>query len=462
MKTAESPVRSLYVSELEVCPDFGALLGMLRARRGLVALDSAGGWPGKWSWIAFEPVESVRGETLLGALRRPRSGFDLVGTPGIPGPFAGGFIGAFAYDLGVAGEELALPADPWEAPLLVGGIYTDFFVFEHDTGRTWLVLGEEPGADRSAARREELLALAREAVAPSPPRCFEADGEPRRLVSAVEHRRRIERARELIAAGEIYQANLAHPFEVETAGDPLDLYLRLRATNPAPYMGYLRWPDGALLSASPELLLEVEDRQARTRPIKGTIRRDADPAEDRRLAGELLASAKDRAELAMIVDLERNDLGRVARTGTVRVEGFPTLRSYAGVHHLTADVRCELDPGRDALDALCSLFPGGSITGAPKLRAMEVIAELEGEGRGFFCGSLGFLDRRGNALFNILIRTLVWRAEPERGSEAGRVRYHVGGGITWGSDPDAEDAETLVKGAKLAETLGPGLSRPSR
>lgn len=439
------------VHPLSTRPDFARLLRVLRDRRGLCALDSAAGWPRRYSWIAFDPPVSLSdpdaGFPELAALREEAR---RLPTTSVPGPFAGGFLGALAFDLGVAGEAQTLPAEPWGMPRLVGGLYTDFFVFDHRADRVWLVLGAHRGRDR----RESLLRCVDEALETplSPPR-FGAVGELHRRVAGEEHVARIERARRLIGAGEIYQANLAHSFEQATVGDPLELYLRLRVTNPAPYMAYLRFEGGALLSASPELLLEVDGRVARTRPIKGTIRRDPDPAEDRRLADALQASEKDRAELAMIVDLERNDIGRVARPGSVVVEDFPTLRSYAGVHHLTADIVGELAEGRDAFDALLSLFPGGSVTGAPKLRAMDVIAKLEGEGRGFFTGSVGFLDSRGNALFNILIRTLVWRPEPASGIGAGRVRYHVGGGITWGSDPEAEDQETLVKGAKLAETL---------
>ncbi|MCZ6596277.1 MAG: anthranilate synthase component I family protein, partial [Planctomycetota bacterium] len=238
-----------------------------------------------------------------------------------------------------------------------------------------------------------------------------------------------------------------------------DLYLRLRRMNPGPYMGFLRWEGpaapgespavpgggGALLSTSPELLLELDGNMARTRPIKGTAPRGATPEEDESNARALLASEKDRAELAMIVDLERNDLGRVAETGTVRVENLPRIESYATVHHLMADVIARPRADVDAVDALAALFPGGSVTGAPKLRAMERIAELEGEGRGFFTGSLGMLDTRGRAVFNILIRTMLWRP--------GEVSFRVGGGITWSSDPAAEDRETLAKGAALARAL---------
>jgi para-aminobenzoate synthetase component 1 len=279
-------------------------------------------------------------------------------------------------------------------------------------------------------------------------------------VPAAEHRARIESLRARIAAGDLYQANLAHRLTLDLRGDPLDLYLRLRRVNPAPYMAFLRWdastgargarcPDGALLSASPELLLEFDGARAVTRPIKGTAAREADAGADARAANALLESAKDLAELAMIVDLERNDLGRCARPGGVRVEAFPRLETYATVHHLVADVAADVRPEVDAFDLLAALFPGGSITGAPKLASMEAIARLEGEGRGFFTGSLGFVDSRGHAAWNILIRTLVWRPR----DADGEVSFHVGGGITWSSDAAAEERETSHKGAGLLRAL---------
>ena len=449
-------------------PDAGALLAALRGRRGLVALDSAAGWPRRFSLAAFDPLP-VPAPARLSDLRALVARLRPAGGERPPGPFAGGFLGALSYDLGVAGEALALPRDPWGAPPIAGGLYTDFVVVEHARRRAHLVLGDEPGDGRPplAARRDELAALLAPATkaggdggnGADGARGFEALGPLERRVPPAAYRACIEELRARIARGDLYQANLAHPFECRTRGDPLDLYLRLRRANPAPYMGFLRWEGGALLSASPELLLELEPGRARTRPIKGTAPRADDPRRDRALAAALLASEKDLAELAMIVDLERNDLGRVAVPGSVRVEGLATLRSYAGVHHLTADVTAVPAPGVDAVRVLASLFPGGSITGAPKLASMCAIAELEREGRGFFSGSLGFIDTRGRARFNILIRTLVWRPRPSAGGGAGaasaegEVRYHVGGGITWSSSAAAEDEETLLKGARLAQVL---------
>jgi para-aminobenzoate synthetase component 1 len=371
----------------------------------------------------------------------------------------------------------------------VGGLYTDFVVVEHTPSgpsdergapdRAWLVLGDGAldGRASVAARRTSVERALADAPEVGDPRlaASRARGPLRRLVPPEEHLRRVRAVQAHIGRGECYQANLAHRYERAVEGHPIALYLRLREVAPAPYRGLVRWPagasashatswpEGALLSSSPELLLEVEvepsgARRARTRPIKGTAPRSDDPALDRANAEALLASAKDRAELAMIVDLERNDLGRCARAGGVSVEAFPRLESYAAVHHLTADVVARIEPGRDAIDVLEAIFPGGSITGAPKLAAMEAIARLEGAGRGFFTGSLGFVDARGRAAWNILIRTLVWRPT----EAGGEVSFHAGGGVTWSSDPAAEERETLDKARALIAALEPAQAAGGR
>ncbi|MFT7486991.1 MAG: para-aminobenzoate synthetase component 1 [Candidatus Paceibacteria bacterium] len=443
---------TLEVARLSTTPDFASLLHRLQGRRSLLALDSAAGEPGNWSWIAFDPRQDLAPlPSSLAGLRAYLRADAPCRETSLPGPFQGGFMGALAYDLGVHGEDQDLPEDPWCLPPIVGGFYTDFFVFDHRAQQAYLVTS----AERSACERKALLDLAAECRGPQEVQRASGINHPlERRVSSVEHCARVERARQEIALGEYYQANLAHPFETETNRNPLDIYLDLRRVNPAPYMAYLRFEEGALLSASPELLLDVHAGKLLARPIKGTEARSPDPLEDTRLGKQLLASVKDRAELAMIVDLMRNDLGRVARIGSVQVDAFPQLRSYAGVHHLMADVRADLARDRDALDALLAVFPGGSITGAPKLRSMLAIGQLETEGRGYFTGSAGFLDTQGNACFNILIRTIQWRPKRAGVEASGCARFHVGGGITWSSQPQAEDRETLIKGARLAQALG--------
>ncbi len=436
-------------------------LSALRERSGLVLLDSAAGTPRRHSILAFDPLPAPASPPRsLRDLRELWRTLELRPHDPVPGPFHGGLLALLPYDLGIAGERaVATAPEPWGEDQLIAGLYVDFIVRDELSSRAWLVLGHAPGDGRAPVeeRREALLAELASAPRAGP---IHAQA-PLRHVPSAEHLARIERCRAAIARGEIYQANLAHRFTCEAQGDPIDWYARLRAVNPAPYMCFARWRDAvegerALLSASPELLLEYDGELARTRPIKGTARRSVDAELDARAARELLESPKDRAELAMIVDLERNDLARVCEPRGVWVEGFPTLASYARVHHLMADVVGRPRAGLDAFDLLGALFPGGSVTGAPKLRAMEWIAALEGEGRGLFCGSAGYVDARGRANWNILIRTLVWRG---RSRAQGQFSFRVGGGITWPSDAHAEERETLDKAQGLLDALCEGPAR---
>ncbi len=453
------------------------LVRRLRSLSDLFVLDS-GGARGTFSVLGLERLDLGPPPLDSAELRRELARLSRGGGDEPPGPFAGGWLCALSYDRGVAGERrVGHASDPWDSPRVIGGLYVDFLVRDESTGTGWLVLSDVPRLARPALaeRRQRVLELlARPAVC-------EAAGDDTpvalgplvRHVARDEHVRRVQAARERIAAGDFYQVNLAQRFTRRLRVDPLELYPRLRRLHPASYMVAARWrPEtssgarvagrGALLSGSPELLLDFDGRTARTRPIKGTAPRGTTPGEDARRAADLLASAKDRAELAMIVDLERNDLGRVARAGGVRVERFAALESYASVHHLVADVVADIAPPHDAFGLLDALFPGGSITGAPKLASIAAIAELEGEGRGFFTGSAGFVDVRGRAAWNILIRTLVWRPDGARspdpssldGVEAGEMSFHVGGGVTWSSDPAAEELETRDKGRALARVLG--------
>ncbi len=412
-------------------------------------LDSAGGEPRRFSLLAFDPLALALPKSLA-ELRKVLRGIVRERGDSVPGFFQGGFLGALAYEaLAREAPGLALPPDPLGLPWMVGGFYTDFLVRDEERGSWTLVLGDEPGDGRRALadRKRHILAALDAPAGEEPELHFE--GQLERHVSEALHRERIERARSWIAEGEIYQANVTQRFSRGVRGSKSELYRRLRLLQPTPYAGYLAFDGGALLSASPELLLEFEAGRARTRPIKGTAPRDPDPTRDTELAQGLLESDKDLAELGMIVDLERNDLGRIAETDSVHVTGFPSLESYASVHHMAADVSCRPRDDVDALDALRSLFPGGSITGAPKRRCIELLAQLEEEGRGFFYGSLFSLDTRGRMFANLLIRTLIWRdgARP-------RVHYRTGGGITWASDSQLEERECTWKGEALARALG--------
>jgi para-aminobenzoate synthetase component 1 len=436
-------------------------LGALRRHERPFLLDSARGFPRRFSLLGFDPLPAqLAGAPSIAAVCELHAQLRLEGSSHVPGPFHGGLLGALSYDLGAAAERpVRVAPEPWGFPLFVGGLYVDFLVRDEEQRCAWLVLGDAPGDGRPSLGQRH--ARIRDELASAPPRTATVASGLERCVSAAEHRARVERCRERIAQGDLYQANLAHRFTCAARGAPVDWYERLRSANPAPYMAFAQWPAsssadraGALLSASPELLLEFDGERARTRPIKGTAPRHSDPREDARAAEQLLRSAKDLAELAMIVDLERNDLAKVCEPRGVWVEGFPRLESYARVHHLMADVVGKPRAGVGAFELLEALFPGGSITGAPKLRSMEILAELEGEGRGMFCGSAGFVDLRGRAVWNILIRTLLWREGARAAPGEGELSFRVGGGVTWSSDPAAEERETLDKARGLLDALG--------
>ncbi|HUR68517.1 MAG TPA: anthranilate synthase component I family protein [Candidatus Thermoplasmatota archaeon] len=263
----------------------------------------------------------------------------------------------------------------------------------------------------------------------------------------------VVRAKAYIRAGDVFQVNLSHRLECDVSGSPLDLYARLRAVNPAPFSAFfasgpLPWdPEGFhVLSSSPERLFSLRAGRLEARPIAGTRRRDPDPARDAALRVELRADAKEQAEHVMMVDLARNDLGRVARFGSVRVPDLLTVETYRTVHHLVSVVDAQLADGKDAIDALRAMFPGGTITGAPKVRAMEVIEELEPARRGIYTGSLGFFDGAGDADFNILIRTILVQKR--------RAHLQVGAGIVEESEPHKEYEETLAKAKGLLLALG--------
>ncbi|MGV3721754.1 MAG: aminodeoxychorismate synthase component I [Actinomycetota bacterium] len=264
-------------------------------------------------------------------------------------------------------------------------------------------------------------------------------------VSRREYEEAVRKVLRYIGAGDCYQVNLSHRFSAPLPCTPRALYHRLRRLSPAPYAAFLDCGDHQVLSSSPELFLRVAGGLVETQPIKGTRPRSADPAEDAAAAAELLASEKDAAELLMIVDLERNDLGRVCRYGSVRVPELRRLESFANVHHLVATVQGELRPGVTPLQALRAAFPGGSITGAPKIRAMEIIEELEPYRRGVYTGAIGWVDGHGRGEWNIAIRTMVTRGDS--------VYFHVGGGIVADSIPAAEYEETLAKAQGMLQAL---------
>jgi len=361
-------------------------------------------------------------------------------------PFTGGLVGFFGYDLAPRLERLPrkAPRDS-RIPDLRFALYDTVVSVDHLTGSVDLwardLLGE---GDALLEARLEHWRSRLESSSPAP------DPPPSRLSPVVEEMGReaylsnVRSVLDYIAAGDIFQANLTHRFSARGEPEPLDLYLRLRARSPAPFSAYLKWDDLAIVSASPEWFYEVRGDRITTRPIKGTRPRGTSAEDDQRLAQELASSSKDRAELTMIVDLERNDLGRVCRFGSVRVREALTVESFAQVHHLVATVEGDSRGEARPIDVVKALFPGGSITGAPKIRAMQIIDELEPTRRSLYTGAIGYFGT-GTTAFNIAIRTLL--------VEGDRVTYQVGGGIVADSDPESEYRETLDKGRALREVL---------
>ncbi len=359
-------------------------------------------------------------------------------------PFVGGAIGYFAYDL--ARRLMRLPAlaeDGEGMPEMAVGFYDWAVLVDHVRRESWLVeAGRAPMTD---ADRRALLERLGASIPPAARAPFRAGGAPVSNLTRAAYRERFDRIQAYIRAGDCYQVNLAQRFTCPVSGDPWLAYQALRRINPAPYSAYLRLPWATVLSCSPERFLEVRGREVVTRPIKGTRRRASDPARDADLARELAASAKDRAENLMIVDLLRNDLGKVCVPGTVRVPRLFEVEHYTTVHHLVSTVTGQLAPGQDAVALLRAAFPGGSITGAPKLRAMQIIEEVEPHRRGVYCGAIGYLGYNGDMDTNIAIRTLVWSGDT--------LHFWAGGGIVADSEAEAEYQECLDKAAAVIRLL---------
>jgi para-aminobenzoate synthetase component 1 len=360
-------------------------------------------------------------------------------------PFQGGAGGLACYEWGAA-EEPAMPQARSAWPDLAGGVYDMLLAFDHHLKRVWAI-GRGASEREAGARAEE--ALERLLANGPPPGPVHADFHA--VVQGAQHQQAVGAVVDAIGRGDLFQANIARPWagRLEPGCTPFDVLARLVRESPAPFAGYLRLPSRAVVSNSPERFIEVTaEGRAQTRPIKGTRPRGESPEEDRYLAEQLLASAKDRAENLMIVDLMRNDLARACRPGTVKVEAFCSLETFANVHHLVSTVTGRLKPGQNALDLFSGAFPAGSITGAPKIQAMREIARHETP-RGPYCGSLFWAGFDGAFDSSVLIRTLAF--EEDRGGWTFETR--AGGGITADSDPKDEDAEAEAKIAAIRMAL---------
>jgi para-aminobenzoate synthetase component 1 len=460
------------VEQLPACPalDPALLWPAFAARPGCAFLDTALPGPrARFSILACEPrmiirqensvviieradrpAERLPGADSLNVLRELLAARACAPVPGLP--FVGGAIGWLGYETGAArdGVYSKNPDTKPRLPALAFGVYDSALVFDHATSRATLV-APDPA---SLARLRALIASRAPPPAFSQSMIDVASGCSTRHHSRLDLRpdleratyaRAVERIRAYIASGDVYQVNFTQRFTTPLSCSAAALHARLRALSPAPHAAYLDFGDHQIVSSTPERLLRVHGRRLETRPIKGTIARLADADADAINRTRLLASAKDHAELLMIVDLARNDLGRVAIPGSVRVEARHELETYATVHHLVATICAELAPGLDRFDALRALHPGGSITGAPKIRAMQIISELEPVPRHVYTGALGYLGYDGDADLAIAIRTIT--------CAEGLATYHVGGGITWDSEADSEYEETLHKGRAMQQSL---------
>ncbi|MSR14645.1 MAG: aminodeoxychorismate synthase component I [Gammaproteobacteria bacterium] len=359
-------------------------------------------------------------------------------------PFVGGAVGYFGYDLGRRIEQLpSLALRDIELPDMAIGIYDHAVIVDHVARTAWLVV--HPRARTDAA----VLQAAWSAHAPlTPPvfaTSFEVTTSVRPEITFEQYAHAWRCIKRYIEAGDVYQVNFAQRFSAAARGAPWDAYLRLRNVNPAPYSAYLTVPGGTILSSSPERFVQVVNDRVETKPIKGTRGRSPDPELDRRYAAELAQSDKDRAENVMIVDLLRNDLGKCCEIGSVEVPRLCALESYAKVHHLVSTVRGRRAAHTSELDVLRACFPGGSITGAPKIRAMEIIEDLEPYRRGVYCGAIGYVSCNGRMDTNIAIRTLVQHRD--------RLYCWAGGGIVMDSELELEYEESLTKAAAMLEVF---------
>jgi para-aminobenzoate synthetase component 1 len=464
------------IEELAPAPEPEEVFLRLASLPHCLFLDSALRHPelGRHSFVAVDPFDFLHlpadGSDALGILAACMAPFAAAPVRELP-PFQGGAAGLLGYELARSLERLPAAAiDEFGLPALAMGLYDVVVAFDHVAGRAWIISQGWPETEPSGRRRRAAERMAqmrvwlgegRPGIAEAgPPRPAEPELAAEQLApqhvladvpgvtsnfSKPAYLAAVERAIDYIYAGDVFQVNLSQRLLTPARGHAVSLYQRLRRRNPAPMAGYFDLGKFQVLSASPELFLRLADGSVETRPIKGTRPRSGDPHRDQLAAAELAASEKDRAENVMIVDLLRNDLARVCTPESVRVSQLCGVEVYPYVLHLVSAVRGQLRPACSAIDLLRGAFPGGSVTGAPKIRAMQIIAELEPTARGAYCGSLGYLGFQGAMDLNILIRTIV--------AGRGWWQFSVGGGVVADSTPLNEYEETWHKAEGLLRSL---------
>ena len=446
--TGDTPAYRLH--ELPYQADPIPRLESVRALGAPVLLDSADrrNQLGRYSILCAGPLLQIIDDQPAAQVQQHlRAALQQLGPARWPGdlrlPFGAGLVGYLAYDYGRQLESLpCLARHDIALPDLSFGLYDWSVVSDHQLQRCWLVCHPQvPSAREQALLRQlDSNAAPRQAFSLCEP--FAAEQGKAQYAEA------FARVQDYIHAGDCYQINLAQRFSSRYQGDPLSAYCALRERSPTPFSAYLEMAGGTLLSLSPERFIEVQNGRVETRPIKGTRPRGSTPQQDQALAEELQRCEKDRAENLMIVDLLRNDLGRSCEPGSIRVPELFSLESYPNVHHLVSSITGRLRSDSDAIDLLMRAFPGGSITGAPKIRAMQIIEELEPVRRSLYCGSVGYLGCEGQMDFNIAIRSLV--------CHEGSIYCWGGGGVVADSELDAEYQETLTKVGNLLDALQPG------
>ncbi len=357
-----------------------------------------------------------------------------------------GAIGYFSYEYGLKKEGITTRhTSEVDIPLCILNFYDELIIEDLRAQRVFLIAN---GHLRSPQIAVDELAARIASLKTTTNQDWTRQLQPIEVQANFRHEdylSAIDKMIDYIVAGDIYIANLTQHLTVKSARKPYDAFLRLRHINPSPFGGYLNYGDFTIISASPERFMSMRDNVVVTRPIKGTRKRGDTPEEDAALKEELRNSGKDQSELLMIVDLERNDLNRIARPGSVQVTELFAIEEYATVFHLVSTIEATLAPGLNAMDLIAAAFPGGSITGAPKLRAMEIIDELEHSARNIYTGSLGYISLDGSLDLNIIIRTALY--------QDGLYRLGVGGGITFESELEFEYEETLQKAKAILEAL---------
>ncbi len=426
-----------------------SLARRLKGERALTLFESAQRHEhlGRYSFLAVNPSHSLLvqdGVAFLDGERKTETPFEILQNhlrtsrrdkiEGLP-PFQGGWAGYISYDYGRHLEPKAkIPAHNAFCPEMAFHLFETVIAIDHLEERAWIIGDHIEGL-------EELLSRPKQDLGP------EVKAKFKSVITRAQHQENVRRCVDYILAGDIFQANITQIFEAASPAcfDAYKLYEQLRDKNPAPFATLMDYEDVKIISSSPERLIRYDGKVAEARPIKGTRRRSDDAVKDAALMSELQAARKDRAENVMIVDLLRNDLSIVSKPGTVNVPTLCGLETYANVHHLVSVVQGELREGVTAVDLVKAVFPGGSITGAPKVRAMEVIAALEKAPRGVYCGAMGYFSFNGTCDFNIGIRTVQ--------VAKGVMRVQGGGGITAKSDAAAEYDESLLKVQRIMDSM---------